>query len=127
VQRRRRGSKGQATVEMALVLPILMWLLVGMVDIARMANAYLTIQHASREAVRLGITGASDTAVGQRAKSSAVALDPTRLTVTITPLGGKFSGSDITVAVSYHYKVIALMGIIGSEVPLTTSLTARVE
>lgn len=127
VRNRKSGSEGQATVEMALVLPILIWLLVGMVDIARMSNAYLTIQHASREAVRLGVTGVSDTAVGDRARSSAVALDPAMLTVTITPRGAKSTGSDITVAVRYRYKVLALMGIIGSEVPLQASLTARVE
>lgn len=114
-------------VEMALVLPILIWLIVGMVDIARMTNAYLTIQHASREAVRLAITGATDTAVGQRAMAASAGLEPARVTVTITPTGSRASGADISVAVSYRYKVMALMGVVGSEVPLETSLTARVE
>lgn len=127
VSRRRRGSRGQATVEMALVLPILIWLLIGLVDIARMANAYLIIQHASREAVRLGITGASDVQVTQRALAQSTTLDQTRLTVTVTPTGTRNTGSDVTVTIHYRYRVLALMGIIGNDVPLATQLTARVE
>lgn len=112
---------------MALVLPILIWLLIGLVDIARMANAYLIIQHASREAVRLGITGASDVQVTQRALAQTTTLDPTRLTVTVTPAGSRNTGSDVTVTIRYRYRVLALMGIIGNDVPLATQLTARVE
>lgn len=124
---RRRANRGQATVEMALVLPLLIWLLVGLVDVARMANAYLIVQHASREAVRLGITGASDSAVAQRALMASQTLDPTRLTISVSPAAPRNTGSDITVRINYRYEVLALMGIIGSAVPLEAQLTARVE
>jgi Flp pilus assembly protein TadG len=127
LRRCRRGDRGQATVEMALVLPLLIWLLVGLVDIARMANAYLIIQHASREAVRLGITGAGDTAVAQRAVLASQTLDPTRLTINVSPAGTRNTGSDISVRIQYNYQVLALMGIIGADVPLEARLTARVE
>ena len=110
-----------------MVLPLLIWLLVGMVDIARMANAYLIIQHASREAVRLGITGANDTAVAQRAIQASQTLDTAQLTVNVSPSGIRNTGSDITVRVHYNYQVMALMGFIGSSVPLESQLTARVE
>lgn len=127
MRRRKERNEGQATVEMALVLPVLIWLLIGTVDIARMANAYLTVQHAAREAVRLGITGATDAAVTQRALDAAAGLDPTSLTVSVTPAGLRPTGTDVTVTVSYQYSVLALMGIIGDDVPLQGSLTARVE
>lgn len=127
MRRWRSDTRGQATVEMALVLPILIWLLVGLVDIARMANAYLIVQHATREAVRLGITGASDTQISQRALTAAATLDQTVLTVQVSPAGTRTTGSDVTVTVDYQYKVMALMGIIGAQVPLESKLTARVE
>lgn len=127
IPKRPSDSRGQATVEMALVLPILIWLLVGLVDIARMANSFLIIEHAAREAVRLGITGASDVQVAQRASLTATSLDMTRMTVNITPGGTRTTGSDITVTITYRYQVLALMGIIGDNVPLTARLTARVE
>lgn len=126
-RRQRKGERGQATVEMALVLPILIWLLIGLVDVARMASAFLIVQHASREAVRLGITGATDSQVAARAVATSASLDPALLTIAVSPAGIRTTGSDITVTVSYKYKVLALMGIIGSEVPLSSKLTARVE
>jgi len=129
-QKRRRGatgSRGQATVEMALVLPILIWLLVGLVDVARMANSVVILQHAAREAVRMGITGATDSEVTDRAHLAATTLDTAALTITIAPAGSRTTGSDITVTIDYKYKVLALMGVIGSEVPLSATLTSRVE
>lgn len=127
MRRRIAGSKGQATVEMALVLPILLWLLVGLVDVARMANAFLTVQHAAREAVRVGATGATDAEVEQRARDSMVTLESDRITVQITPAGYRASGSDLTVSVTYRYKVMVMFNLAGSDVTLQGRLTGRVE
>jgi Flp pilus assembly protein TadG len=127
VRRRLQKTDGQATLEMALVLPILIWLMLGMVDVARMANTFLIIQHASREAVRLGVTGASDDQVATRVFAVAPTLDPSLMTVAISPAGVRTTGSDITVKIDYRYPVLAIMAFVGAEVPLTASLTARVE
>ncbi len=125
--KRKAGSKGQATVEMALVLPILLWLLVGIVDVARMANAVLTVNHAAREAVRAGITGATDAEIEDRARDSMPALEPDRVTVLISPAGSRMTGTDVTVVVTYRYRFLATFGIAGTEVPLNGQLTGRVE
>jgi len=125
--KRRGGSEGQATVEMAIVLPLLLWLLVGMVDIARMANAILTVNHAAREAVRAGITGGTDAEIEARARGSMPALEPERVTVVISPAGARQTGADVSVVVTYRYRFLALFGVAGSEVPLNGQLTGRVE
>lgn len=127
MRRRLQKADGQATVEMALILPILIWLMLGLVDVARMANTFLVIQHASREAVRLGVTGASDSQVSNRVFAMAPTLDSTQMTVAISPVGVRTTGSDITVRINYRYRVLAIMAFVGAEVPLTASLTARVE
>jgi Flp pilus assembly protein TadG len=127
MRRWRHSEKGQATVEFALVVPILIWLLVGLVDVARMVNAVFIIQHSAREGVRLGVTGASDTEVVDRAVMVAATLDTSQLAVTVSPAAPRSTGSDIAVTVTYNYKVMALMGIIGTDVPLGTQLVARVE
>lgn len=127
MSRQQKTERGQATVEMALVLPILIWLLIGLVDIARAANAVLIMNHATREAVRLGITGATDTQIVERAKATAPTLELDRFTVTVSPAGYRAPGSDLTVSLQYNYKVLALMGIMGTELPLSTQLIARVE
>jgi hypothetical protein len=122
-----QAERGQATVEMALVLPILIWLLIGLVDIARVANAVLIMNHATREAVRLGITGASDSEIVERARATAPTLDLDRFTVTVSPMGYRAPGADLTISLQYDYKVLALMGIMGTDLSLSTQLIARVE
>ena len=44
-----REQSGVALVEFALVLPVLVLLLVGVIDVARAANAYATLSSAARE------------------------------------------------------------------------------
>jgi hypothetical protein len=50
-------SRGQGLVEFALILPILLLLLLGIVEGARIAWAYITIQEAAREAARYAVSG----------------------------------------------------------------------
>ena len=52
VSRSRRDDRGAAAVEFALVLPILILLLFGIVDFGRMLAAKITITEAAREGVR---------------------------------------------------------------------------
>lgn len=125
--KRARESKGQAMVETALVLPILLLLVVGLIDVARMSNALLSVQHAAREAVRAGITGATDAEIEQRARNSIVTLEPERLTVTVSPTGARTTGSDLTVNVSYRYTFLVLFNKAGTDLTLQGQLTGRVE
>ena len=50
----RTGRHGQAIVEFAIVLPILMVLLVGILEVGRMIFIYSVVNNASREAARYG-------------------------------------------------------------------------
>lgn len=49
----RIDQRGQALVELALVLPLLVVLLLGIAEAGNMLNAYLTVVEASREGARL--------------------------------------------------------------------------
>jgi len=49
---RKTGYRGQAITEFAIVLPILMVLLVGILEVGRMVFTYAAVTNASREAVR---------------------------------------------------------------------------
>lgn len=53
----RRSHRGQALVEFALGLPMLLFLLLGVLEASRWFHAYLAVQHASREAARYAVTG----------------------------------------------------------------------
>jgi len=52
---RRKRSRGQSLVEFALVLPILMFIVFGVVDGARLVYAYNAVSNAAREAGRTAI------------------------------------------------------------------------
>ena len=55
-----KSEKGQSLVEFALVLPLLILLLFGIIDFGRIFNAYLTIDHAGRDAARTASIGKND-------------------------------------------------------------------
>lgn len=52
-----KRNKGQGLVEFALILPILLMLLLGIIEGARIIWAYVTVQNAAREAARYAVTG----------------------------------------------------------------------
>ncbi|MDP2624302.1 MAG: pilus assembly protein [Actinomycetota bacterium] len=65
------NDRGAALVEMALLLPILVLLLFGIVEFGRAYNAKITLTHATREAVRvLSLTGDADAAAARLLASS---------------------------------------------------------
>jgi Flp pilus assembly protein TadG len=53
--RKPSGSKGQGLVEFALVFPIIVVLLLGLVDLGRAAYAYSTLSNAARTGSRVAI------------------------------------------------------------------------
>lgn len=126
----KRQQRGQSMVEFALVLPIMLLLMMGMVDFSRMLGVYLILQHSAREGARLGITGATDSEIVSRVQGTATTLAPSALTVTITPAqGSRTSGSDLTVKCQYPYKLMTplVSSIVGGTVNLTFTTTYRME
>lgn len=54
---RRQHQKGQGFTEFALILPLLLLLLLGVIEAGRVIWAYITVQNAAREATRYAVTG----------------------------------------------------------------------
>jgi hypothetical protein len=52
-----KSKMGQSLVEFALALPILLFILLGLLEATRWFHAYLAVQYASREAARFAVTG----------------------------------------------------------------------
>lgn len=59
-RRDKRRERGQTLAEFAMIAPILVILIFGFVDSARLYQAWVTIQGAAREGARYGVTGQDD-------------------------------------------------------------------
>ena len=61
-------ERGAAAVEMALVLPLLLLVLFGLIDFGRAFNAQMQLTQAAREGVRVVVLGGNLTAAQDRAR-----------------------------------------------------------
>ncbi len=55
--RARFAARGQSLVEFALILPVLTLVIFGIIDMARVIQAQVTVNNAARQAIRFAITG----------------------------------------------------------------------
>jgi hypothetical protein len=69
-----RAGRGQALVEFALILPLLVLVLVGIFDAGRLIFAYHTLNNAAREGGRQAIVDQTAAHIQDRAAQHAVAL-----------------------------------------------------
>jgi len=126
----RRGKKGQAVVELALVVPVLLLLLLGIAEFGRLYGAYLTIEQAAREGARVAALGGTDAQVVQAVDNTASWLDATKITVQINPGdGARFPGGSVTVEVSYRFDFVApiISRLVGNSVLLRSRMIMRIE
>jgi Flp pilus assembly protein TadG len=102
-----KDDSGQALVEMALVLSMLLFLLTGIVEFGRVLSAQLVVSHASREGARIGVVGAADEFIIQRVMDAAGTLDTEKVVITVSPSPGeRLRGSQLTVRVQYPVDIV---------------------
>ncbi len=102
-------SRGAVAVELALVLPILVLLVFGIIEFGRGYHAKAALAHAAREAVREAALDIGDPAT--TARNAAPLLDGASMTVTVDPAGSCVIGEDVTVTLTYpHQYDIPLFG-----------------
>ncbi len=115
--RRPRSQRGAAAVEFALVLPVLLALLVGMVDMGLMLYDKAVITHASREGARAGIVlrnpklsnAAIASIVQQHAQANLISLQSSEPPqVTVLQSSPAVYPQPLQVDVSYTFRGLAL-------------------
>ena len=117
----RRRDTGQATVELALALPLVCLLLFGIVQVAVLGRDQLAVQLAAREAARAAAASADPGAAGSAAALRAVALRP--LIIEISESAGT-----VTATVSYtDHTDVPLIGALIPDVALTATVTMAIE
>jgi Flp pilus assembly protein TadG len=111
---RKAGDRGSVAVEFALVLPVLLLIVFGIVDFGRALNAQITLTGAAREGVRLAALGYSDAAIQSRVAAAAPDLSGITVTVVASCPPGAGPAADAQVDVSYPFKFITPIGAVAS-------------
>ncbi|ADK15933.1 MULTISPECIES: TadE/TadG family type IV pilus assembly protein [Clostridium] len=125
-----KNEKGQALVEFAIILPILLLIVMGIVQFGMVINSYITIENASREGARAGIIGSTDQEIQYLIVTTSPNLDPKNLTVTITPSeSSRRSGDSLIVKVTYKYNLTVpiISSLFNNVIVLNGQTTMRVE
>jgi len=106
-----RSERGQAIVEFALVLPVLLVVALAIVLVAELGVARLALQRATAEAARAGALTNDDGQIRGTLAATVAPLAPERVTSVVTPLqeepprNGDPRGSLLTVRASYTLPV----------------------
>jgi Flp pilus assembly protein TadG len=109
---RKGRDRGAAAVEFALVLPLLLLIVFGIIDFGRALNAQITLTQAAREGVRLAALGYSDATVQASAQAAAPQLSGVAVTVSASCLPGAGPTANAQVNVSYSFSFITPVGAI---------------
>ena len=130
-ERGSRGTSGQTLVEFALLSPVFLLLIFGLLEGGRLVYAYNSVNHAAQEAARLGVV--ADTGSVADVKSRAVdAGDPLSInsgSVDVEVNGGatNFADRDIgdrlSVTVGHDFVPIVVM-VFGSNASIHVSGTS---
>jgi Flp pilus assembly protein TadG len=137
--RRARREDGQAYVEFALVLPILLLVVMGIIQFGTAFKDYIALT----DAVRVGARQASVSRsiadpnqrvplITQKMRDAAGTLDTSKLVITVTPYDpvtnteSWAASGDVTVRASYPFK-INLFGMVVFDTTMNSRTTERVE
>jgi len=107
MKKHSRRQSGQALVELALVLPILLLILMAIVDFGRVFHGHLAVTAAARQAGREASLGRTDAEIIDRARRAAAPLSSAALAVQVTPAFSlRLAGTAIKVTVTYPMDIL---------------------
>ena len=143
VGRAGRGREsGAAAVEFALLFPLFLVLVFGVIDFGLAINHQSLMNNAAREAAREGVFNPDSTRIEQLARDSLTGIDPAEVTVTVGCLradgsacSGSFdtqaeSGGTVIVQLDYTNGFVtpapALIGL-GQDIDIRAEVRMRIE
>ena len=127
---RRIGAEdGQALVEFALVLPLLLLVLFGVVEFGLLFSTTLTLNEAARDGARYASVGASDAQILQVVNQDCASLNTAALTVVTSPASAsRLAGDPVSVTVEYPVTLVpSLAGLPSGTILLKAEITMRME
>ena len=116
-----KREQGQATVELALLLPLLALVTLAVVQVGLVARDRVALTHIAREAARAAVIDPSVANV-RAAAARASSLETGRLRVSVR------DGDDVTVTVTYRSPTdVPLIGALVGDVTFTERFVGRTE
>jgi len=124
--RRLLGERGAAAVEFALVVPVLLVLLFGIIEFSKALNTQATLSAAAREGARTMITAGTVATALTAVQNAAGALGLPATAVSIVPATCVGAPANTTVTVTITYRQVFASGVLGSTgVTLTGTAAMR--
>ncbi len=121
----RRRERGQAVVELALTIPLVVLLLLSLVQLGLVVRDQILVVHAAREGARAGAVSA-DSGDVRRAAAGSSGLQSRRMKVEMNGRGGP--GSTLRVTIHYSSPTeVPLVGAFLPDVRLRAATSMRVE
>jgi hypothetical protein len=121
---------GQATVEAAMTLPIVLIALLLVVQVGVVVRDALALCQASREGARAAAITGDDASATDAVRRSAGPLDASRIAIDVEPPSGERGrGGELTVHLSYAERLTIpiVSKLVSFEVPLRAASTIRIE
>jgi hypothetical protein len=132
IRRKLRGTKGQSFVELALILPIVLFLLLGVVDLGKAISYWLDSSHIANEGARYAVVGSCPggcafptlaSALRNQAETSELK-NGTTVCVKYPDLSGAM-GKRVQVTVSSTYSFLSILHL--ASITITGKSTMKIE
>lgn len=134
----KNRERGQGLVEFALVLPIFLILVLGIVDFGWALKSYITITNAAREGARYGVTCHTNAQIQAQVVDYSSGLNPALTASNVTfptanpcASGTGTPGAEVKVKVTYDYNFITPLGsfvtALGGGLTLSSTTSMRLE
>jgi len=114
----RDRERGAAAVEFALVIPVLLLLVFGMLEFSRAYNVQISLTGAAREAARVMAIHDDPTLAKNAAVSAAPSVALTTSQVSVSPSSCS-ANPGATVNVTIKYPLTLMTGLFGASIPMS--------
>ena len=135
MKRRLRSDRGSTTAELALILPVFLLVLFGIVEGSVVLGAWMTLTNETREAARYAIAGVRDgdtnlvsevQTLAQNDLSAVLSCTPT-VNATVASDGVETTSVTVTASCNVPLQTPFTRAVLGASVPVSVSSTMRAE
>jgi Flp pilus assembly protein TadG len=127
-------ERGQSLVEFSIILPLILVMLIGVIEVTTVFTHYVSVVNASRDGARFGSKGYTDAdiravaAIDLSKLPNSVQITPTAaISIDRTPPASLSGDNTVTVKVCYDHHTLLQIGLILPDiVPICDSTTMRV-